>query len=77
MSEVTGLQLTTSLASKQRRFDSLLAGRDPDAPDLAAAVTDAQILGSLELAGVDATWDPEAGNLLVLASRRCCNGVNF
>jgi len=64
MSEVTGLQLTTSLASKQRRFESLLAGRDPDAPDLAAAVTDAQILGSLELAEVSATWDE------VQASRR-------
>ena len=57
MSEVTGLQLTTSVVSKQRRLQSLLAGGEPDAPDLVAAVTDAQILGSLELAGLNATWD--------------------
>ena len=64
MTEVTGLQLTTSLASRQRRFESLLAGGDPDAPDLTAAVADAQILGSLELAEVSANWDE------VQASRR-------
>ena len=64
MGEVTGLQVTTSVASKQRRLESLLAGGDPDAPDLDAAVVDAQVLGSLELAGTDVTWDE------VQASRR-------
>jgi hypothetical protein len=44
------LRLAASAASKERRLESLLAGRAPDA--LSAAVRDAQAAGSAALAGV-------------------------
>ena len=56
MSEVRGLKLAPSLAAKERRLESLLAGRDPEASFLAEAVDDAQLLGSLELSGFSVSW---------------------
>ena len=64
MSEVRGLRLAPSAVLKEKRLAALLEGRDPDDPRLGEAVEDAQILGSLELAGVQATWTE------VVASRR-------
>ncbi len=55
MSEVRGLRLTASAALKEKRLAALLEGRD----DAIAteALQDAQLLGSLELAGFGFTWD--------------------
>jgi hypothetical protein len=64
MSEVRGLRVAPSTALKERRLEALLAGRPPDDPRLREAVEDAQLLGSLELAGFPVTWDD------VQASRR-------
>ena len=64
MSEVRGLRLAPSAILKEKRLAALLVGRDPNDPRLGEAVEDAQILGSLELAGVQATWAE------VVASRR-------
>jgi Fic/DOC family len=57
MAEVTGLRLARSAALKEKRLLALLAGRSPDAPDLRATVEDAQLLGTLELAGFGFTWE--------------------
>jgi hypothetical protein len=53
------LRLQPSAAVKEKRLGALLEARglSPDDPGLAAIVEDAQLLGSLELAGVRATWD--------------------
>jgi hypothetical protein len=53
------VRLQPSAAVKEKRFASLLEerGLQPDDPGLAAIVEDAQLLGSLELAGVRATWE--------------------
>lgn len=64
MSEVGGLRVAPRAALKERRLLSLLEGRDPHEPRLVEAVEDAQLLGSLELAGFAVSWDE------VLASRR-------
>lgn len=56
MSEVRGLRLAPSATLKEKRLATLLAGRDPGDLRLGEAVEDAQILGSLELAGVQSTW---------------------
>ncbi|MBI3931781.1 MAG: Fic family protein [Acidobacteria bacterium] len=64
MSEVRGLRLSASAAVKERRLQSLLAERGPDDPALRECVEDAQLLGSLDLAGFSVTWDE------VRASRR-------
>ena len=64
MSEVRGLRLAPSAILKEKRLAALLEGRDADDPGLGEAVEDVQILGSLELAGVRATWAE------VVASRR-------
>lgn len=59
------LRLAPSAAVKQKRLATLLGGRSPDGePRLWAAVEDAQLLGSLQLAGFDFAWEQ------VLASRR-------
>jgi hypothetical protein len=58
------LHLTASAAAKQKRLAALLGGRDPSDAALWAAVADAQLLGSLELADVAVTWEQ------VQASRR-------
>jgi hypothetical protein len=54
---VVGLRLEPSLALKERRLLALLAGRSEHEPALASVVRDAQLLGSLELAGLSFTWD--------------------
>ncbi len=45
------LRLGPGAAAKEKRLAALLAGRDPAGLGLDAAVTDAQVAGSLELAG--------------------------
>lgn len=57
MSEVGGLRVAPRAALKERRLQSLLQGRDPQDPRLVEAVEDAQLLGSLELAGFPVLWD--------------------
>jgi len=73
------LRLQPSAAVKEKRLAALLEGRglSPDDPGLAAIVEDAQVLGSLELAGLRFTWDEVrssrvagAGPAEVLALRR-------
>jgi Fic family protein len=56
MSEVTGLRLAPSAALKEKRLLALLGGRPPGA-NLRATVEDAQLLGSLELAGFACSWE--------------------
>ena len=53
------LRLQPSAAVKEKRLAALLEerGLHPDDPGLAAIVEDAQLLGSLELAGFRFTWD--------------------
>jgi len=53
------LHLQPSAAVKEKRLAALLEGRgvSPDDPGLAEIVEDAQLLGSLELAGLRFTWD--------------------
>lgn len=58
------IRLSTAGALKERRLAALLAGRTPDDVALPAAIEDAQLLGSLQLAGFDFSWDQ------VLAARR-------
>ena len=58
------LRLAPGLALKEKRLAVLLRGEDPRSPRLREAVEDAQMLGSLELSGLAATWDE------VKASRR-------
>lgn len=57
MSEVRGLRLSVSAARKEKRLADLLAGSDPSVPRLREAVEDAQVLGSLQLAGFTCTWE--------------------
>jgi hypothetical protein len=73
------LRLQPSTAVREKRLAALLEGRglSPDDPELAAIVEDAQVLGSLELAGLRFTWDEVrssrvagAGPADVLALRR-------
>jgi len=56
----TGLKLGASAAVKEKRLASLLTGRDPRDPSLEAAVLDAQVRGSLELASLSAPADEDA-----------------
>jgi len=51
------LRLAPSAAAREKRLDALLAGRDPRALRLHEVVQDAQVLGSLALAGLDYTWE--------------------
>ena len=51
------LRVTPSLALKQKRLSLLLGGEDPSSPRLREAIEDAQLLGSLELSGLGATWE--------------------
>ena len=82
MSEVRGLRLAPSAILKEKRLAALLEGRDPGDPRLGEAIEDAQILGSLELAGVRATWAEvvasrrEPGPEPVLALRRARSAVD-
>jgi hypothetical protein len=61
---MTLLRLTASAAAKEKRLLALAAAKGASEPDLRAVVEDAQLLGSLELAGVAASWEA------VRASRR-------
>jgi hypothetical protein len=49
------LRLGPSAAAKEKRLATLLGGRDPSSLGLAEAVREAQLLGSLELAGEAST----------------------
>jgi Fic family protein len=58
VSEVRGIRLTSSGRSKERRLLTLLSARAAgDTRDLDGTVEDAQLLGSLELAGFEVAWD--------------------
>ena len=61
MSQPVGLRLEPSRALKEKRLLALLAGRSEGEEALRGVVRDAQLLGSLELAGVPATWDEVRG----------------
>ncbi len=69
MSETRGLRLTPSAAVKEKRLAGLLAGRGEAEPGLVDDVRDAQLLGSLELAGFRFDWKQ------VKTSRRDASGV--
>ena len=51
------LRLAPSAALKEKRLAALMAGRAPGQPLLAAALREAQLIGSLELAGQPATLE--------------------
>jgi hypothetical protein len=57
MNEVHPLRLSDGIERKRRRVQARLDGRDPVALGLGEIVRDAQVLGSLELAGLDVSWD--------------------
>jgi hypothetical protein len=57
MPEARGLQVEPSRALKERRLRALLGEASESDPDLLSLVGDAQILGSLELAGFTASWE--------------------
>ena len=57
MSLVNGLRLEPSRALKEKRLLALLAGRSEGETALREVVRDAQLLGSLELAGFSFTWE--------------------
>ena len=61
MSQPVGLRIEPSRALKEKRLLALLAGRSESEEALRGVVRDAQLLGSLELAGVPATWDEVRG----------------
>ncbi len=64
MNEVRGLRVSPSAALKEKRLLALLKGRDPAYSTLMEAIEDAQLLGSLEVSGIQVSWDE------VVASRR-------
>ena len=53
----SGIRLEPSSALKEKRLRELLGSRSEQEPALASVVRDAQLLGSLELAGFTVTWD--------------------
>ena len=56
-----GLHLGPSVALREKRLAALLREQSPEEPALRAAVLDAQLLGSLELAGFSFSWDEVRG----------------
>src|SRR5215470_2399025 len=60
MFESRGLKLAASASVKERRLAALLAGRDARDPALEAALVQAQVRGSLELAGLTGTEEEAA-----------------
>lgn len=56
-----GLKLGASVALREKRLLGLLRGRSPEEPALRAAVLDAQLMGSLELAGFSFSWEEIRG----------------
>lgn len=73
MVEITGLRLAPSAAAKEKRLAALLAGRDAMDPRLEAAVIEAQVRGSLELAGKAGTPEEEEA---AAALRRAMSAVD-
>ncbi len=82
------IRLAASAALKERRLETLLAGREPGSPGLQAAVEAAQIRGSLELAGFTVSREealaaqrgeaaPEAAHALMRARRAVDPGQPF
>jgi len=74
------LRLGPSAAAKEKRLASLLEGRDVSGLGLAEAVRDAQLFGSLELAGETITLDEvraaRIGHPVRLSpSKRCSPGT--
>jgi hypothetical protein len=57
MAEPRPIRLAPSAALKARRLATLLAGRSERDPPVSEAVDDAQLLGSLELAGFGFSWE--------------------
>ena len=57
----TGLRLEPARALKEKRLAALLAGRSEREPALQEVMKDAQLLGSLELAGFAYTWEDVRG----------------
>jgi hypothetical protein len=55
------LHLGPSVALREKRLAALLRDRPPDDPVLQTAVMDAQLLGSLDLAGFSFSWDDVRG----------------
>jgi len=51
------VRISTSASLKEKRLAALLGGRDPASSSLTEAIEDAQLLGSLELAGIPLSWD--------------------
>jgi hypothetical protein len=64
MSPLATTRLSVAASVKERRLQALLAerGRAVADPALAAVVEDAQLLGSLELAGVGVGWEDVRGS---------------
>ena len=60
MTEAKRLTLGTSAGVKEKRLAALLSGRDPGLPALERALVEAQVRGSLELAGLVAESDADA-----------------
>ena len=56
-----GLRLEPARALKEKRLAALLAGRSESEPALQEVVRDAQLLGSLELAGFAFAWEDVRG----------------
>ena len=56
-----GLRLEPSRALKEKRLAALLTGRSESEPALQEVVRDAQLLGSLELAGFSFPWEEVRG----------------
>jgi Fic/DOC family len=83
MAEVTGLRLARSAALKEKRLLALLAGRPEEAVarELRETVDDAQLLGTLELAGFAPTWkqvrDREAASPEVMTLRLAQHAVDL
>ena len=76
------LRLGTSAAVKEKRLEALRASLQPDEAKLSGLVEDARLLGSLELAGIAATWgqvrasrDDEATPLEIARLRAASRGV--
>ena len=57
MTDAVPIRLAANSALKQKRLAALLAGRPESDPALQALLEDAQLLGSLELAGSSCTWE--------------------
>jgi Fic family protein len=79
--EIRNLKIAPSAVVKEKRLAALLAGRSPEDPMLRETVADAQLLGSLELAGFGLSWsdvreqDASLAHPEVIALRRAQRAV--